>query len=67
MPRGSLYDIIHDKQYALTMEMKISFILDMIKGLQYIISAGMLHRDLKSMVLISFMTIIYYLRPKFAC
>eukprot|EP00002_Diphylleia_rotans_P011899 TRINITY_DN233_c0_g2_i11.p1 TRINITY_DN233_c0_g2~~TRINITY_DN233_c0_g2_i11.p1 ORF type:complete len:1491 (-),score=353.01 TRINITY_DN233_c0_g2_i11:2172-6428(-) len=50
MQRGSLYDALHDERLDLDMSMKISFLADAAKGLQYLhmSSPPILHRDLKS-------------------
>eukprot|EP00026_Physarum_polycephalum_P001091 Phypoly_transcript_01092.p1 GENE.Phypoly_transcript_01092~~Phypoly_transcript_01092.p1 ORF type:complete len:1198 (+),score=219.95 Phypoly_transcript_01092:455-3595(+) len=47
MPRGSLFDVLHE-QYEIPFQFRIKMALDVLKGLQFIHSAGFIHRDLKS-------------------
>jgi serine/threonine protein kinase len=47
MPRGNLYDVLHDNTIKLPFSMIRSMALHIVKGLQFIHSAGMIHRDLK--------------------
>lgn len=48
MPQGSLYSVIHNERLQFNESMMKNMIVDMLKGLQFIHSAGLLHRDLKS-------------------
>ena len=47
MPRGNLYDVLHDSSIKLPLSVIRSMALHVAKGLQFIHSAGMIHRDLK--------------------
>ena len=44
---GSLQDIIRKQQKEIIMKTRIKFILDAAKGIQYLHSNGILHRDIK--------------------
>jgi serine/threonine protein kinase/ABC-type branched-subunit amino acid transport system substrate-binding protein len=48
MMRGSLYDVLHNDKLQLPFPLLRSMIIDVLKGLQFIHSAGIIHRDLKS-------------------
>eukprot|EP00002_Diphylleia_rotans_P037712 TRINITY_DN8454_c0_g1_i2.p1 TRINITY_DN8454_c0_g1~~TRINITY_DN8454_c0_g1_i2.p1 ORF type:complete len:705 (+),score=133.98 TRINITY_DN8454_c0_g1_i2:313-2427(+) len=50
MANGSLYEVLHDQYLELTHEMRIGFLLDAAKGMQYLHTStpSILHRDLKS-------------------
>lgn len=48
MPRGNLYDVLHDSSIKLPFNVIRNMSLHIVKGLQFIHSAGMIHRDLKS-------------------
>lgn len=48
MPRGSLYDVLHDPTIKLPFNVIRNMAMHVVKGLQFIHSAGMIHRDLKS-------------------
>jgi serine/threonine protein kinase len=47
MPRGNLYDVLHDSSIKLPFGVIRNMALHVVKGLQFIHSAGMIHRDLK--------------------
>jgi serine/threonine protein kinase len=47
MTKGSLYDILRDPQLELPFSVQVHMVLDCLKGLQFIHSAGFIHRDLK--------------------
>jgi sterile alpha motif and leucine zipper-containing kinase AZK len=47
MSRGSLYDLLRDPQVELPYSVQVRMALDCLKGLQFIHSAGFIHRDLK--------------------
>lgn len=48
MSRGSLYDVLHNDKLQLPFPLLRNMIVDVLKGLQFIHSAGIIHRDLKS-------------------
>lgn len=48
MSRGSLYDVLNNPDIDLSFSVKIKLALDTLRGLQFVHSAGFLHRDLKS-------------------
>eukprot|EP00002_Diphylleia_rotans_P013188 TRINITY_DN256_c1_g2_i1.p1 TRINITY_DN256_c1_g2~~TRINITY_DN256_c1_g2_i1.p1 ORF type:complete len:2532 (-),score=481.87 TRINITY_DN256_c1_g2_i1:2062-8733(-) len=50
MTRGSLYDILHNDSIEIDESMRLSFVVDAAKGLQYLhlSTPPILHRDLKS-------------------
>lgn len=47
MTKGSLYDILNNSDIEMSFSFKIRLALDALRGLQFIHSAGFLHRDLK--------------------
>jgi serine/threonine protein kinase len=53
MARGSLYDILRDQQMEIPFTLAVRMAIDCLKGLQFIHSAGFIHRDLKYLFLIS--------------
>lgn len=48
MARGSLHDVLHNDKLQLPFPLLRNMIVDVLKGLQFIHSAGIIHRDLKS-------------------
>lgn len=48
MARGSLYDVLQNDKLQLPFPLLRNMIVDVLKGLQFIHSAGIIHRDLKS-------------------
>jgi serine/threonine protein kinase len=48
LPRGSMFDIIHRSQADVGFPRRMRMLLDVIKGMQYLEAAQIVHRDLKS-------------------
>lgn len=48
MSKGSLYDILSERDIILPFSVKVRMAVDTLQGLQFIHSAGFIHRDLKS-------------------
>eukprot|EP00026_Physarum_polycephalum_P000443 Phypoly_transcript_00444.p1 GENE.Phypoly_transcript_00444~~Phypoly_transcript_00444.p1 ORF type:complete len:909 (-),score=141.61 Phypoly_transcript_00444:1068-3794(-) len=48
MSRGSLYDLLRDQNMEIPFNLSVRMAIDCLKGLQFIHSAGFVHRDLKS-------------------
>jgi len=49
MPKGSLFNVLQDKQQALNWELRIRIAVDMASGLAFLHSKAILHRDIKSL------------------
>lgn len=47
MPRGSLYDVLHDREQNLPAELLVAMLLDTARGMSYL-HTRLIHRDLKS-------------------
>lgn len=48
LPRGSVYDLIHRQKTEIGFARRMRMLLDVIKGMQYLESMAVVHRDLKS-------------------
>lgn len=48
MHRGSLFDVIHNEKIRLNLPLILNMLSDILKGLYFIHSSGLVHRDLKS-------------------
>lgn len=49
MPKGSLFDVLQDKKQALDWGVRMRIAIDMVSGLAFLHSKGILHRDIKSL------------------
>jgi len=48
MDLGSLYDVVHDKSLSFDWNLRVCLALDCIKGMEFLHSVGIVHRDLKT-------------------
>jgi serine/threonine protein kinase len=48
MPRGSMYELLHKTKSDVGFPRRMRMLLDVIKGMQYLEAASIVHRDLKS-------------------